>query len=193
MGTLGPPASYAPVEVANSKFNENFHFHLVTYRKACSTLYPVKFMLRECIWMVTLNRTSSKDLKFTSNKKKSCIWHHTIMADLCYENNDEKKVWTYVGLSPTTTKIKTMSVDACCKAASTTGSAKEQKYSYCNITIIFATSHSKHERPMRILNVQIIVDNEVFVTEIVWLLLYVEYVTFWAQRAMTGSIFAFTG
>ena len=49
MGTLGPPASYAPVEVANSKFNENFHFHLVTYRKTCSTLYPVKFMLRECI------------------------------------------------------------------------------------------------------------------------------------------------
>ena len=96
-------------------------------------------------------------------------------------------------MSPTTTKIKTMSVDACCKAASTTGSAKEQKYSYCNITIIFATSHPKHERPMRILNVQIIVDNEVFVTEIVWLLLYVEYVTFWAERAMTGSIFAFTG
>ena len=86
-----------------------------------------------------------------------------------------------------------MSVDACCKAASTTGSAKEQKYSCCNITIIFATSHSKHERPMHILNAQITVDNEVFVTEIAWLLLYAEYVTFWAERAMTGNTFAFTG
>lgn len=59
--------------------------------------------------------------------KKSCILNYTIKADLCYQNNDKKKGWTYVGLSPTTTKIKTMSDDACCKAASTTGSAKEQK------------------------------------------------------------------
>ena len=49
MGTLGSPPQLIPVEVANSKSNKNFHLHLVTYRKTCSTLYPVKFLLRECI------------------------------------------------------------------------------------------------------------------------------------------------
>ena len=39
----------------------------------------------------------------------------------------------------------------------------------------------------------ITVDNEVFVTEVVWLLLYPEYVTFWAERAKTGNTFVFTG
>ena len=44
---------------------------------------------------------------------------------------------------------------------------------------------------MHILNAQITVDNEVFVTEIVWL--YPEYVTFWAERAKHQNTFVFTG
>ena len=46
---------------------------------------------------------------------------------------------------------------------------------------------------MHILNAQITVGNEVFVTEVVWLLLYPEYVTFWAERAKTRNTFVFTG
>ena len=135
MGTQGSPPKQNPVEVANSKSNKNFHLHLVTYRKTCSTLYPVKFLLRECIWMVTLEFIQRLKIYKHHTFIFDYTWNYTVKADLCYENNDEKKDWTYVGLSPTMTKIKTMSVDACCKAASTTGSAKEQKYS--NITIIF--------------------------------------------------------